>query len=842
VTFEDKGAAAPNMGLAAAPPPSSSLAVTDDTLKDFLARPVTLATVTWASTDAAETVVSEMNPWKLYLANTAVKNKVANYQVIRGNLHLRIMLNGSPFHYGLLCGWYHPYAYNCPGSTHARVCTFIQHPHVLIQPAETTSADIVLPFVSLNEWIDLSPTGYSGNLDEAKGVNLGSFSLSVVTPLVDANTLGATDIDLTVMAWLEQVEIGVPTPFPQLEAGQSVKVKRKTRKPRNDEYKADGLVSSIASTVADVAGRLTDVPGLATLARATEVGADAVGAIAALFGWSKPTLISMPLFVKPKPFAYLSQYEGADLSNKLALDVRAETPVGPGSIGLPNKDSLVINDILQRPSYINTVTWATTDATGTRVARIPVTPGLVGVTAAGANYQTVNMTPMFWLTRVFMYWTGTIRYNFKFIATRFHRGRVRICYFPRDALITPAVDYTNTSWNTVVDVTDDMEIEIEVPYTQKVPWMRSRMLTTGSTDNYSFANGELAIYVLNELKSPTGTGSIQVFVTATAGDDFRVAKPYADEIQNFTFLNSEGATWDTDKPTQLGTGVKTVSSNEWTTGPAPVLESGDGMSRQVVDNRDYPVRHFGESIVSLRTLLKRATPYITGNVDVASAISTASALVLPYLPFDHLAEDLSTDYPLKVFGAAGTQATGVFAAQTFISYLKQPFLAARGSVRYKAVLWDSVERPGFANEKDLRGVVAASLTDAVAPCAYVTEVNNIAWEGASGMSLDTILTQDGVEVEVPAYFNRNFTLAGTINDMTLGIDESFADLSSQNSVVLYLSNVYNLKDAATADFKTTTYYVTASGGDDFTLDWFVAVPLARQYIGTYGRRNVQPPA
>jgi hypothetical protein len=225
------------------------------------------------------------------------------------------------------------------------------------------------------DWIDLHPTGYGGDESTAKGARLGRLVIGPVTVLRHAQEAVAPSLDVSVFAWVTDVELAVPTPFPVLAVGPQG-YKGKIKKRGKDEYEEDGPVSSIATAVAGAAGHLTQVPFIGPFARATEIGASVVSSIAKIFGFSKPSMIDDTLRYKPAAFSNLAAFAGADTSEKLALDPKNEVFVGPGHLGLDSDDQMAFKFITSKESYVSTVTIDATSPAGTVIYTFPITPGL----------------------------------------------------------------------------------------------------------------------------------------------------------------------------------------------------------------------------------------------------------------------------------------------------------------------------------------------------------------------------------------------------------------------------------------------------------------------------------
>jgi hypothetical protein len=93
------------------PSSGNSVALVDNTddlsLGSFLARPTLIDTFTWSTGDLPG-VKKTIKPWYNFLNSTPIKKKIENYAFLRGNLHIKVLINGTPFHYGAMRACYSP--------------------------------------------------------------------------------------------------------------------------------------------------------------------------------------------------------------------------------------------------------------------------------------------------------------------------------------------------------------------------------------------------------------------------------------------------------------------------------------------------------------------------------------------------------------------------------------------------------------------------------------------------------------------------------------------------------------------------------------------------------------
>ena len=133
-------------------------------LRTFLERPVRIAYYSVPQGEAFN--ARTIRPWWLYLNTTAIKKKLDNYAYLRGNLHVKIMVNSTQFIYGCYMASYLP----MPNFTgHLNYCAsatwntdwstrtpLSQRPNVLIRSVGNEGAEMELPFFWHKNWLEVT--------------------------------------------------------------------------------------------------------------------------------------------------------------------------------------------------------------------------------------------------------------------------------------------------------------------------------------------------------------------------------------------------------------------------------------------------------------------------------------------------------------------------------------------------------------------------------------------------------------------------------------------------------------------------------------------------------------
>ena len=131
-------------------------------LEKFLSRPVRIMNRTWLESDATGFVV-KVNPWYEYLNSSFIKKKIDNYAWFRGNLHIKVVVNASPFYYGLAMFSYNPIQDYNGAQAGASMDPWYsngyvqrsQRPHIMVLPQDSLGGELSLPFIWPREYVDI---------------------------------------------------------------------------------------------------------------------------------------------------------------------------------------------------------------------------------------------------------------------------------------------------------------------------------------------------------------------------------------------------------------------------------------------------------------------------------------------------------------------------------------------------------------------------------------------------------------------------------------------------------------------------------------------------------------
>lgn len=794
--------------------PIASVDATRNTeLAGFLKRPTLIDTRTWSTGSSLGVLGSEIEPWYLFLNNAAILKKINNFAFIRAKLCIKVIINATPFHVGLLRVAYEPSVNaantgfrvskirNTGFGATAPIIPYSQLPGVWLRPADNAGGTIEVPFFLHSNWLRLSSA--------ADVKSMGKLTYFAPTYLQVASASGSSSTTIDTYAWLEDVEMCAATGELSLQAG--------------DEY--DGPISKTASAISRITKNFESVPYIGKFARASTIGASAIASIASIFGFTNVPVISdvQPLVSLPAP--HLATGEISVPFQKLTLDPKQELSIDPTLHGLTAEDELAVSYIAQRKSALASLTWGTGDAVGAGIFAARVSPAMSDWTTilnslAATAATRVNPTPMGYLCNLFTHWRGDIIFDFEVVCTKFHKGRLLVQWDPIGS--NSAGGYAeNVVYSTILDIGANNKASFRVPFHQAYGFLRCRFPDgtnnwnggppTTFVPNPTLDNGQLRVTVLTPLMSPVSPMTLSVIVWVRGAENLEFANPRS----------------------RIGAGVPptvfAVQSRDVADNIATEVTLGDKGSSH--PNR-YDL-HMGQNIVSLRTLMHRMSLY-----DVSSMEKQTNTRVCTYVKSYARVPPMYGYDPNGKFTAnllIPAVGTGNFNYQPThpMTYISLMYGGMRGGTNYVANLSADlypyigdvrVQRINdSAIAADRGGAYNSGINTGTTKSAFVRYMNfQVPYAGDGGACLTNTQTNGTISWYHPHMDGVNFKYP----DPTSTINGNTSDQSDKECSYMEVYLKQNVSQTVSDVFTVTSY---AGAGTDFTCLWWLCCPTLDIY-------------
>lgn len=563
---------------------------TETNLSNIMSRPFTI--VEWNWTSAAE--FSKNFDCSARIFNEAFyERKYDNYAFISGNLRLKFLVNGSPFFFGklIVASYYNRYGPS-DGVFYDNFTDLTQNdtdimrkmrismsPHVVIDPSSSESPEIVMPLMTPYSKISLHNFLNQINLRIAGG------QLNPLSTVSDDVTVST---NITVIGNLEDVVLSGPTTdlvsVSQLEDDCEIESEKKANKPSDYISKAADIVDSVGIYNPSILDYTTPTSFVMRLG----------ARLAKYFGYARPVNTEPQHVYKPEFFNGIANVDTVENLQKLTLyksqNINMSQQKNAFSEFNTEGDPLIINNFCNRECYYSTTQWDGAQSVGSIVMCIGVTPSIFNF-ESGVDQDLIQYSHMGLISQMFKYWRGKITYRFEVVCSQFHRGRLRICWDPRQSLSTGTS--LTACKNVILDLGKTREAEITVDwgvqdnyllcdhYYGTSPTFNTHVGATILTPEYSLYNGLLTVNVMNDLSLPNGTVSSVGLNVYVKSDDIEFAFPTNVPLQRGSLYTSVSELQSIDEDS--------VSVEEDMLGP-----------RSLVSDIT-----FGERCYTLRSLLKR---------------------------------------------------------------------------------------------------------------------------------------------------------------------------------------------------------------------------------------------
>jgi hypothetical protein len=685
----------------------------------FLERPVLIDSYTWTE---ATTFNSSVDPWFAFFNNPIIKRKLDNYYLIRCKLHLKIVVNASPFYYGAVLFAYTPTPNNVVENfiPAFEAIQLSQRPHMWVYPQNNQGAELECPFFFQQNWLDATSQAALQDIGTLRGISTGV--------LRNANSVAGSAVDIQLYAWATEVEVAGSTQSLAVQSGE-------------DEYDQSGPISKVASAVARYSGKLDQIPIIGPFAKATSMIGSTVANVASIFGYTRVPNIDTVNFYRPNPLPHFASTDIGEPIEKLTLDARNDLCIDSRPLGLDKGDELSMRSILTKESYLTSFEWTSTRVYDDDLFNMSISPNLVRVTA-GVSQDLVAFTPMAYISKLFEYWRGDIIVRFKFICSQYHKGRVSIHWDPLLSNFGTSISSLTSSTATqVVDLAEETDVEFRIPYTQATAYLDNYAYLID--DNYYSTsagvpvtpvdNGNLLVKVLNAQTSPVATSDIRVNVFVRGAENLEFAAPH--NFNNVIYS------------------PYTVQSSEYQL-ETPSSHVMGGESSQA--DESINLVYMGETVTSMRPMMQRVSKYYT----FVPSTRTANENVIDFTIIRSRA-NMYPGFDPSGFDSAIGAISGVpqnfnYVNWTIPAWMSLMFAGQRGSISYYCRPGRNSERAGSL-EMGRTQLAPQSITqDYATTNSNVVAANNCNGTGFAGIAITHPSSNATVSANFPFYSQEKF--------------------------------------------------------------------------------------
>lgn len=428
---------------------------------------------------------------------------------IRGTLKFKVTWNSDPMIQGLYVLAYFPPNVVEPTNAAALGITsktwlmyFTGMPHVIINIARDSSAELVVPYVGETPYIPLYGSHtYAHQVGRLHLLPISALKSSTSPLKIYFNVYFA--LDDAKLFGTQPGEASVQAAYPFVEAMHKTQV-----------------YSTVAGKVSDWLDSFSESNPLVRLASWMIGGS---GRIADFLGFSKPISV-LPL----QPVVHLSYSDTTTCDQTFTgaiMAVNSGAGVCSSHTGLPGVDDLSIGYITSRYEYFRTLNFTKSMEFGKVLGTFIVQPGDMFLSehvdteveggTFSADYKVFNHIG--YLSTIFKKWRGGMKFKLVPSCTRFHSGRVRVVVYV-NGTEQEALDRMSFAHTAIVDISDPSTWEFVVPYMAQIPWRDTRSVTLEERIGMSF-------YVENALIAPDNVAdNIDLVLMVKGAEDLEFAE------------------------------------------------------------------------------------------------------------------------------------------------------------------------------------------------------------------------------------------------------------------------------------------------------------------------------
>jgi len=565
---------------------------TDPTIKFYMGKPVRIWTGAFTTTDTPSTFAT-YGVFDAIALNNVLKNKLIGNFSFRATTVVTLQVNANRFQAGRYILAYLPTGgatLNTPEffdllrMKRFSATQVTQLPHVELDLATDTQVQLRIPYCCYMTSTPVPKYGIASFVG-----NPGCIFIYPYMSLLSGSSINTANY----VAWIhyEDVELfgNMAPQMGDIKEGNVRKLVSGVKSALDMEIFKPGPVEKAAMKVNGYASAANSVPLLSPFAGPIAWVTDAIAGVASIFGWSRPNDIEPVTRIMLRYNHNMSVSNEKDTTEILAQDIANNVGILPG-YGATDEDQMSINFIKKQYAFYKVYNWTEANTVGDNLFILPLEPGQFQTQTADGVASVQSAVPVAFLSYLYQYYRGGLKFKIKIVKTEFHSGRLVFGFFPLDGAIdtsNASVIFDNLDFvqKTIVDVRENNEWEFEVPFVSTTPYKSCTIY--GQPGEFY---GYLGCWVLSDLVAPDGvTGTVKILVEVAGADDLEFAVPKRTGIASIVPLNILAQPQMADV-----TGSSTLSTI--------------GTTANVTEDYVDAAYTMGEASTSLRQFLKRPYP------------------------------------------------------------------------------------------------------------------------------------------------------------------------------------------------------------------------------------------
>lgn len=823
-------------------------------IEDILSRPMLVSSPVWVVGTVQNTDLSFGSSTTLQFPEALidnidiVKDKIKNFTYLRADICIRVTVNATTFQSGKLLAYFAPFSgvVGNRSNLNEHLSAKTSFPYVILDAAGGNSGVLRIPYVS-------PFTHY--NLITQQG-DMGNLKLTVLNPLQTG-----TDANVSIFAWFENIDIGVPTDAarfaPENRVTRMTKEEQKmiarlirqgylrvSRKMREEaealiasenmmesqvgedrEKSQKGIVTDTLEHVSALSRNAQNLPLVGDLFKPVEWLSNAAAKVSGALGYCKPSSVETQHKFQQVPGFGYTHATGLDQSCTLGAGPDNQVVPKPGLFG-SNVDEMDIKFLTSRKNWLTSFNWSVDSTVSEILGSYGVAPGIINQVTGPPAY--IEPTMLAFVSAPFKYWRGGLTYTLQVAKTSYHSGRLRISYIPSGKA---GENYdANNCYTWTMDLRTSNQLEFTIPYVSNTQYKNLTLFDVGVAPDVSFTTGVLQIEVLNKLRAPDSVSSvIALNLWISGAEDYEVAVPTFDK---YGIFNPNATTIVSPlvdpKPKEF---VGIIPDNPENANIKP----GEVPSNVILESQvlgTYQDKGFNDFTPASKMFEMNSSPTLEGRaLSIGESMTSIRQLIkrFGYLSTQTRSDTTEVTSGTSFFGFATTSATVTTRGQTPLEYYSWIYRFYRGGHRYKAIVEPFSSAVTYASTIGVGGNITfpAQIPISMRATHLISETNTPEqlvvnapssletrqYRGQTFTHYQYDQTNRVLEVTCPFYNNCHILPIMGSNSSTL------TDIKYNNVGILFEPDI-----AAVPSGSNFKVHILEAAGDDFEFGWVVGQP------------------
>lgn len=480
-----------------------------------------------------------------FKANFFAQLAIYNRAYLHCDVLYRFIVSGSPLTTGqIICSSHYTnytpnlvYDYEAAGSE-----------HVILDLPSCRQAELKIPMILPNN-VALINAVSSFN-QYVQYFDFGNVRVHNLTPISE-------DVTVTIFCWLENVKLRgaclstwtLPVPnLPVTTYNFSVShyepqgkdsipnaaTVKAASKAKMDEKRMDwqmehtpGWVATTEASVASV-GHMIEGISSSILGPIGDFAGEAGDAAPALLGFSAPPIDTHLTPITPLTSACTANVIGEVPTTVLGASQCTHIVRPPGLFGT-NEDEMHVYNMVKQWQLLYVTSWSPSTPAGIRW-QYPIMPGLYFTTTPTVYPHIAHPTRLAYLTTLFQYWRGGLKFKIVLSKTALHTGLLELEYQAGHGTVRSVGAQSGALPRVLWDISRSNSIEITIPYNSWSAWTPCMTWPFFGPDvpaGLSYSTGRLQVNIINPITDSSGTvsGPVPMIWWISACPDFEFTSP-----------------------------------------------------------------------------------------------------------------------------------------------------------------------------------------------------------------------------------------------------------------------------------------------------------------------------